>query len=287
MEKILYLVTSVLLSAGRNITSKKIAADTNLKAQFFLSQTVLFASAAALLLLFGIKDMATMASTTLICGIIYGVLLILSQWMFTLALKIGHTSVCSVVYSLGFILPTVSGTLFWDEAFGSLQLIGIFISVVIILLSAKKGQGEQKKEHKIFIPCILVAMLSSGGLGIMQKVQQSSVNANEKGAFLLVAFCFAVCCSFVAYLSCSRERGVFHVRKAVYPAVTGLCFGGANLCNTVLAGKMKSAAFFPIQNISTIVFTTLLGIVLFKEKLTLKTATIFILGVAVIILFSL
>ena len=110
-------------------------------------------------------------------------------------------------------------------------------------------------------------MFSSGGLGIMQKVQQSSAAANEKGAFLFVAFCFAFCCSFAAFLL-SHEKTGFPVQRTLYPALTGLCFGGANLCNTILAGKMKSAVFFPLQNISTILFTTLLGIFLFKEKLT-------------------
>lgn len=68
--------------------------------------------------------------------------------------------------------------------------------------------------------------------------------------------------------------------------MTGVCFGGANLFNTILAGKMKSAVFFPLQNISTILLTTLLGIVLFKEKITKKTALILSLGILVILLFS-
>ena len=124
-------------------------------------------------------------------------------------------------------------------------------------------------------------MVSSGGLGIMQKLQQSSETANEKGSFLLIAFLLAFGCSFLAFLF-SRDRAVLCVKKALYPALTGLCFGGANLCNTILAGKMKSASFFPLQNITTILLTTLLGIALFKEKPTLKTITILILGIAVI-----
>lgn len=284
-DNLLYLVLSVSLSAGRNITSKKTAADSNKKSQFFLSQTVLFASAALLLLAFGIKNFVSVSAITLFYGMIYGVLLILSQWMFTIALKSGNTSVCSVVYSLGFILPTISGTLFWNETLTLLNIIGIFVAVIIILLTAKKGETEQGKRNRSFIWYILIAMISSGGLGIMQKVQQSSTVADEKETFLLIAFTFAFCCSLIAFLL-YRERQIFSVRKTLSPAFTGLCFGGANLCNTVLAGKMKSSVFFPLQNISTILFTTLLGIFIFKEKLTPKTTVILILGIAVIVLFS-
>ena len=78
------------------------------KADFFLSQTVLFGVAALILLLYVLCAPTEISAVTYGYGMIYGVLLILSQWMFTLALKNGKTSVCSVVYSLGFILPTFS-----------------------------------------------------------------------------------------------------------------------------------------------------------------------------------
>jgi len=283
-ENLLFLILSVSLSAGRNIASKKTAGVSSQKSHFFLSQSILFGCAALLLFPFGIQDLFVGSASTLMYGLIYGILLILSQWMFTLSLKSGNTSVCSVVYSLGFLLPTISGTLFWNETLTLSHGVGILIAVIIILLTAHKSETEQGKQSKAFLFCILTAMVSSGGLGIMQKIQQSSETANEKGCFLLIAFFLAFSCSLFAFLL-SRDRAVLCGKKALYPALTGLCFGGANLCNTILAGKMKSAAFFPLQNIATILLSTLLGIALFKEKPTLKTITILILGITVIFLF--
>ena len=110
--------------------------------------------------------------------------------------------------------------------------------------------------------------------------------ADEKGVFLFVAFTFAFCSSLVAFLVC--RDGLMHGRaKVLYPAITGICFGGANLCNTILAGRMKSAVFFPVQNVSTILLSTLFGVVIFKEKITSKTVAIIILAIVVIVLFSL
>lgn len=284
-ETLSYLIMSVSLSSGRNIASKKTAADTNKKSQFFLSQSILFASAALLLFGFGVSNLATVSAVTIVYGIVYGVLLVLSQWMFTLALQNGNTALCTVIYSLGFLLPTVSGALFWNEDFTILHLIGVLVAVAVILLSAKKEKKESESE-KSFIPFILIAMVSSGGLGIMQKIQQSGPAAEEKGTFLLIAFAFAFCSSLVAVFMFCREKAVFDIKNALYPSVAGICFGGANFCNTVLAGKMKSAIFFPVQNVSTILLSTMLGIVLFKEKITPKTTVILILGLTVIVLFS-
>lgn len=283
-ENILYLLLSVTLSAGRNVLSKKTALHSGSKSDFFLLQTVLFTSAALLLTVFGIKDAYSLSSVTALYGLIYGLLLVLSQWTYTAALSAGDASVCSVVYSLGFILPTVSGAIFWDEEFTYRSLAGLITALSAIMLTAKKDT-RANTHGKAFIPCIVTAMLASGGLGIMQKVQQSSAVSDQKSLFLIIAFVTAAVCSLTAMLICGPPRRT-DVVKIASPCLAGLCFGGANLCNTVLAGRMKSAVFFPLQNISTILLSTFLGIIFFKERLTVKTVFIILLGAGAVIIFS-
>ena len=284
-ENLLYLAVSVSLSAGRNLTSKRTAVSFRSPADFLLSQAFLFGTAALLLLGYVLLQPVTVSAITWVYGLIYGILLILSQWMFTLALKRGNTSVCSVVYSLGFILPTVFGSLFWQESFSLRYGIGVILAVLLILLSGKK-ESATAQPGKTYFPFILIAMVSSGGLGIMQKVQGTSGAAEEKGMFLLIAFGLAFGVSFFAWLLCwKKDKAPVCLSPA--PVLTGLCFGGANLFNTILAGRMNSAVFFPLQNISTILLTCLLGILLFKEKITRRTVSILLLGAAIIMLFSL
>ena len=142
IENIPYLLLSVSLSAGRNVISKKTAVTYSGWGQFFFSQTLLFGCAAVLMLIFGITDLIKASPITWVFGGIYGVLLLLSQWMFTLGLKNGVASVCTVVYSLGFIIPTLVGTYFWGEKLTVFGILGILIAAVIILLSAKKEKRE-------------------------------------------------------------------------------------------------------------------------------------------------
>ena len=283
-ENLLCLAVSVFLSAGRNLTTKKTAVFFRKRADFFLSQTVLFGTAALLLSVFVLLQPVDVSAITWVYGVIYGILLILSQWMFTLALKRGNTSVCSVVYSLGFILPTVFGSIFWKENFPLPHGVGVILAILVILLSAKK-EPATAQPVKAYIPFILIAMVSSGGLGIMQKIQGASDTAEEKGMFLLIAFGLAFSASFFAWLLCWK-KDPSPARLSPAPVMTGLCFGGANLFNTILAGQMSSVVFFPLQNISTIVLTVLLGMLLFKEKVTPKTVSILLLGVAIVLLFS-
>lgn len=284
MNTLCYLILSVCLSAGRNIVTKKTAVAAGTAAQFYYSQTALFASATLLLLILS-GGIPTHASyITVLLGLAYGVLLILSQWMLTKAMAKGSTSMCSVVYSMGFLLPTVSGVLFWSETFTVFHVAGVLVAVAVILLSAKKDP-VQKHTGKSFIVYILVAAAASGGLGILQKLQQSTPAAGEKKLFLLIAFTLAFVCSAVRFFLCKEKAGA-HKANTVFPAITGFLFGGANFCNTVLAGQMKSAVFFPVQNVSTILISTALGFLLFREKLTLRAAGVILLGILVIILFS-
>ena len=285
MEKLLYLFLSVSLSAGRNITTKKTAIGVQSQFEFFRSQALLFGTAGLLMAFLGVKDLGSVSVITMVYGVVYGILLIVSQWAFAFSLKTGSAAVCAVIYALGFIFPTLSGAVFWGEDFTVLHLLGMAGAVFVILFAAQKN-GVNNSSGKGFIPFIVLAMLASGGLGVMQKIQQNSEAADQSGGFLLIAFTFAFACSFVPFMLCNKKTA-FEIKNPIYSAVTGLCFGGANLCNTILAGKMQSAVFFPVQNISTLLLTTLLSVLLFKEKITRKTAVILFSGAVIIILFSL
>ena len=65
-----------------------------------------------------------------------------------------------------------------------------------------------------------------------------------------------------------------------------MAFGLANLLNTILAGRLDSAVFFPVLNISTILFSIVSGIILFKEKLFKNDILVLILGIISILLIT-
>ncbi len=279
-------ILSIALSAGRNITTKSTALKSVTSLPFYLSQAILFLSAAVLLAVSACFEKFSVSPVTLVYGIIYGALLIISQWFFTVSLRYKSTSVCTVLYSLGFIIPTVFGTFYFNESLGYNDIIGILVAICIVILNFKHEEDGTSKQNKKFIPFILLAMVGSGGLGIMQKIQQNSQYYHEKSVFLIIAFVFAFLCSLIAHFL-KGEKPELNIKNFATPSICGLCFGGANLCNTLLAGRMKSSVFFPLQNITTILVTALLGIIIFKEKMNIKTAVMIVLTAAVIILFNL
>lgn len=290
MSKMILLLfcLTILLSCGRNMFSKHISGYSFGSSSFFELQALIFLSGTICLTVFHRNSLANLAIETVIYAVIYGVLLLSSQWCYTAALKYGNLSICSTVYSFGFIIPTLSGALFWKENLTVLKITGLLLAIPAIFLSVKKNEEKSKKIDRFLAIPLLTAMLSSGGLGLLQKIQQKSVYADQKEQFVLLAFGMAACISFFMMLLKKRksEGARKKVDKKGYAAAVGVCFGCCNLLNTTLAGAMDSAVFFPIQNVSVIMLSMLAGCLFFKEKIGKKELIVLALGVSAVILLS-
>ncbi len=250
----LLLIASIVLSTARNLLSRGLSRLAFGTREFFTRQGTLFGFGALALLIFGTPKGLIPSPETLLYAFLYGALLILSQWFYTMALGGGNTALCSTVYSMGFIIPTISGVLFWSEPFSILDTVGIVAAISAILCAGEKTVSKEGTS-KYFLPLIL-ATLASGGLGVMQKVQQKSSVAGESSLFLLIAFVVAMtlsfACSITAKKACEHTEGKGYFLMA---GGIGIAFGVCNLLNTALAGILPSAIFFPTLNIGSILLT--------------------------------
>ena len=287
---ILLLSISIVLSTGRNILSKKLSDLRFGTKPFFWCQSVLFLGGAVALLLFGGIPQSGIALHTWLYALIYGILLILAQWFYTAALSVGNTALCSTVYSMGFILPTLSGAIFWSESISAAGVIGVLCAVSAVVVSGvgKKQSTSDNKKGRGYLAPLIIAMLSSGGLGIIQKLQQRSPYAEQRSAFLLIAFLIAAGSSLLFALISRTPPPSIRMRKVSFAiaACVGLFFGCCNLLNTYLAGKLDSAVFFPTLNIGVILLSMGCGMLIFKERLRKKDFAVLLLGIASILLLT-
>jgi drug/metabolite transporter (DMT)-like permease len=282
---VLLLCASIALSTGRNLLSKNISDEKMGTRKFFGFQTLIFFSGALFLFFINIGSSWHISPLTICFSLIYGSLLMSAQWNYTVALRNGKTGICSTVYSLGFILPTAFGSLTFQEPFSLWDGFGIAAVILAIILTSTKKENETQISSRYFIP-LIIAMLCSGGLGIMQKIQQNSAYANEKNCFILLSFSFAALCSFVCFWFGTEKENVKFNKKSFSSIGIGIAFASCNLLNTILSGRLPSAVFFPALNVGTILFSLVLGVLCFQEKPTKKDAFIFSLGVLSILLIT-
>lgn len=283
---LMLLLLTIALSSGRNLLSKSISGFTFGTKNFYSAQAVIFLSGSLSLLLFG-QISYSVNAITLLYSVIYGILLLSAQWCYTAALNTENTGVCATVYSLGFIFPTLSGCLFWNEKLSAVNLLGILTVISAVIISGTNNKQNNAHNGNKGIVTLLIAMLSSGGLGVMQKVQQGSQYPEQKSAFILIAFTFAAVVS-ILFAVFAREKGIkVSTKKMASASGAGICFGCCNLINTSLAGRLDSALFFPTLNIGTILLSVILSIFSFKEKQSSKDYCVLLLGCLSIILLNL
>lgn len=216
---------------------------------------------------------------TVITAVLFGIITALQQITNSAALTLGPWSYTSVIISMSTVITALSGALFFDETIRITQLSGIALMIVCLILSVKKEEGDKKKKSiRWFVVCI-ISCICSGGVGIMQKVHQSSDHRNELTMFLIIAFI----CSFVfsgANLVISKIRKkentvLFDKKTAPLLLAALFIFGGIgialnNLINLYLSGVVDSAVFFPVVNGGGLILITIASLVFFKEKLTVR-----------------
>ncbi|MBE6565334.1 MAG: hypothetical protein E7655_08695 [Ruminococcaceae bacterium] len=283
----LLLTVSVVLSTGRNLLLKKLSSVGFGTRSFYLSQGLLFLCGGIVLLFLGKNPFGSVAFDTFLFAALYGLLLILAQWFYTMAIGRGNITLCSTVYSLGFIFPALSGAILWSEAFSLFDLLGIVCAMSAVIVSGLRP-NEKKKADKAngFIP-LVIAMLASGGLGIVQKLQQKSAYAEQKSVFLLLAFAFAAGISLLFSLFAEKRKDMpLQRRDLAVASCVGLFFGCCNFLNTTLAGLLDSSSLYPMLNIGIILLSMLCGVAFFKEKINKRESIVLVLGIASILLLN-
>lgn len=283
----LLLVLSATLASFRNVLMKSFSSFSFKKREFFGIQTLIFATGSLVLLVVNVFSFNGISLFTVLVALIYGVMLLCAQWFYTIALSNGKTAVCVTIYSFGFLIPTLSGAIFWNEKITVFGTLGILMVIPVILISgiSKKSNGEKKSVKAYLLP-LLIAMLCSGGLGVVQKVQQKSEYANQTNAFILIAFIFCFVVSLLFFLALKKGEDPIQRKNFLSCTAIGAFFSTCNLLNTYLAGKLDSAIFFPILNIGGILLSSVLGIIIYKERLTKKDISVLLLAIAAIVLVN-
>lgn len=222
-------------------------------------------------------------------GILFGALVLLQMLTYMYALSLGPFSYTAVIVSLSTLIAALSG-LFYGENIDAFQYVGMGIMVLCILLSRSKNSADTKKASVKWVVVSLISCVFNGGLGVMQKIHQSSPQIkDELPVFLLSCFAFTTVVSFAVYfVKRAKEKkleGQARIdfvpsRKQVLAAtLAGIALSVPHVANLYLAGQLPSAVFFPIINTGSLILTTIAARVIFKEKLSMTQWAGLILGI--------
>lgn len=202
-------------------------------------------------------------------GVAFGVVTAMSSLYRMKALNKGPMHLTLLITTSSMIIPTASG-IFFGEGFSINKLFAVFflIGFIYLSLNSKSENENNTKTSKWLLYCIL-AFLLQGSIGVLQKIHQFSIHKNELNTFLFSSFlCSAVFCK----ISLMRKPPkVKQKRKNILKGFfCGACVYSMNIINLKLSGVIPSQLFFPLINGSSIILSSFLSVVVFKEQLTKK-----------------
>ena len=181
-------------------------------------------------------------------------------------------AVTSVATKMSLIIPVLFGVIYYKEQLSTWQVFGIGLALIAVYLASVKSNTTNTKLSYLLLPFIVFV-----GSGVIDTginfIKDTHLTEQTYSVFSSTVFGFpgVIGCLVIAYRALTKSFS-FTFKNII----GGICLGIPNyfsiffLLRALNNPNFNSATVFTINNVAIVLFSTFLGIVLFKEKLDLK-----------------
>jgi drug/metabolite transporter (DMT)-like permease len=204
-------------------------------------------------------------------------------------------SVTTVASKMSVIFPIVFSLLIDpDDQLTMIKAAAVLIALGGVVLTVYKPGGEHPERSVIFIPLLLFV-----GMGVVDSLvklaQQYYVSDGETALFSAILFLNAFISGLVATIF-YRKHNRYFLKRAVWG--WGLLLGAVNFgsiyflvralhYNSPAEKSMDSSVIFGANNISIVALSVLVGLLIFREKLSYMNWIGIVLSAISLLLFTL
>ena len=214
-------------------------------------------------------------------SLVLGALFVSIFFVMAMTAQRNGVSVTSIAGKMSVVIPVLFGVFLYNESVTFLKILGIIIALIAVYLSSVK---EDKSENTGTLLFPVLLFLGSGAIDTILKYVQVNHVADEdvsifSGSLFGIAAIFAV---LILAIKSIKKREAFGVKNVI----AGIILGVPNYYSIVFLIKalqnknFESSTLFTINNVAIVIVSTLVGLLLFKEKFSLKNK----IGVALAIL---
>jgi drug/metabolite transporter (DMT)-like permease len=204
--------------------------------------------------------------------LVLGVLFILIFNIMAKSSQINGVGVTSVATKMSLVIPVLFAVLYYKDVLSMFQVLGILLALAAVYLASTKKNGLRVDRSHIWLP--LMVFLGSGIIDTSIKfIQEGYLKDSDYPLFSSTVFGTAALSGLIFIgLKRSKETIVLNLRSIL----GGICLGIPNyfsiffLLRALNHETLNSASVFTINNVAIVLFSTLLGILLFKEDLNTK-----------------
>lgn len=187
------------------------------------------------------------------------------------AQKVG-VSVTSVATKMSLVIPVIFGVTLYNEELGWIKVLGIALALIAVYFASVKERSIKTQKAFLLLPLLL--FLGSGFIDTALKyLQEVYISEAEFPLLSAVVFCAAALFGLLFILIKSTTQPI---KFAFINILGGIVLGVVNyfsiffLLRALNNDTINSASVFTINNVAIVMFSTLLGILLFKEKISPK-----------------
>ncbi|WP_158841863.1 EamA family transporter [Polaribacter sp. L3A8] len=215
-------------------------------------------------------------------AIILGALFVAVFFVMANTAQQNGVSVASVAGKMSVVIPVVFGVILYDESVTFFKVLGILIALISVYLASVKEEKSTLNKAGLLFPVLL--FFGSGIIDTTLKyIEVSFVQKNETALFSGSLFGFAAFFGLLILLIKSlKKREPFGLKNIIAGIILGVpnYFTIVFLIKAMQTSGFESSTLFTVNNVSVVVVSTLVGLLLFKEKFSLKNK----IGVALAIL---
>lgn len=227
---------------------------------------------------------------TLICAVAMAALFTLDLFSSLQAVKGGTLILLTMFSTGGLFVPCIVGIFLFNEPMSVFQWLGLavfFVSVYLLISGSK--QAYRGFSLKTLIMLIL-NLLANGAVMVVQKLFALKVPDGNVSLFSFLSFglnaaiLFAVFC--VLSIKDRRRPQLLSKKLYLFGALLAAAIFTINLLVTVLARTVESVVLFTVSSAMSIIITSVVGAVFFKEKLTLRNIFGTVLGIGAVLIIN-
>ncbi|MBO0322498.1 EamA family transporter [Muricauda sp. CAU 1633] len=238
----------------------------------------------------GSVDIGQLVNSSWFWGpVVMGILFITIFNLMAKTAQVAGVSVASVATKMSLVIPVIFGIWLYNESLTWIQVIGIVLALVAVYLASLKEKHIVINRKTLLLPFLV--FLGSGIIDTSIKYfEELHLTDEEVPIFSSMVFgCAAL--SGLVFISIRSKKTPIKINfKNV---LGGIALGVPNyfsiyfLIIALRSDMLGSAAIFTLNNVAIVMLSTLLGILLFKERLSLKNWGGVALAVVSIILVAL
>lgn len=204
--------------------------------------------------------------------------------------QVAGVSVASVATKMSLVIPVLLGVFLYKERLSFIEITGILLALTAVYLVSTKGKGLHVDRKHLMLPVLV--FIGSGIIDASIKYfEEAHLTDQEIPIFSSMIFGFAAISGLI-FISLKSNKGQMKLNwKNI---LGGVALGIPNyfsiyfLIRALRSDLLSSAAVFTINNVAIVMLSTLVGILLFKEKLSAKNwggVAIAVLSIILVALF--